>query len=99
MPDLRQNQFRLSTSVAGVFAGDEQADVFQERCSVPFGDMRRSGRDVRGDDDVGHRPQRRIGGQRLGLEDVERGPRDLPDSRAAIRSARSTIAPRPMLTR
>ena len=50
---------------------NKSSDIFQERLKMPFGDVDGCGSDVGGDDDVFHFPERMIGREWLGFENVE----------------------------
>ena len=58
-------------------AVDETADILQQGFQVPFGDVCRSGGDVRGDDDVVHLPEGMIRGQGFDFEDIQTGAGDV----------------------
>ena len=65
---------------------------------MPLGDARRMPRHVRRQDHVLETPERMIGRQRLDTRKRPAPPRRISPARsAAVRSSKSTIAPRPML--
>jgi hypothetical protein len=71
---------RLVDDVAERPAGDEALDVVAEQLQAPLSDSVGLPGHVGRDHDVGHRPERVAVRQRLGIGDIEAGPRQLARS-------------------
>src|SRR6266403_2071489 len=76
-PSGRLEPGRFVDDVAERLAGGEAAAVVEQDLQAPLVEVGAEAGRVRRDQHAGCGPQRMLGGQRLLLEHVERGPRDL----------------------